>query len=72
MWNFFIEGVGSFDMHRSPEITTSIAQKYSFLKISSPYALNKIIGKSANTAPAGAGTPVKNFPESGVLMFSMS
>ena len=31
-----------------------------------------MIGKSANTAPEGAGTPVKNRPDNGVLMFSIS
>ena len=35
-------------------------------------ALNKIIGNKARIAPAGAGTPVKNFPERGVFMFSIS
>ena len=60
------------DIQRAPDTITSKAHKYSFLKTSNPKALYRIIGKRASTAPAGAGTPVKNFPERGVFMFSIS
>lgn len=59
-------------MQSNPAEITSSAHRYSFLKISNPNALYKIIGKSAKTAPAGAGTPVKYRPERGVLTFSIS
>lgn len=59
-------------MHNKPAMTTLIAHRYSFLNISSPNALYRMIGNIVNIAPAGAGTPVKNLPESGVFMFSIS
>ena len=72
IWNFLIDKVGSLDIHNNADATTSIATKYGFLKISKPKALYKMIGNKAKIAPAGAGTPVKNLPDSGVFIFSIS
>ena len=45
---------------------------YGLLKKSRLNALKRITGKRAISAPAGAGTPVKNLLDKGVLIFSIS
>ena len=70
--NFFIDSVGKVDIHNNPTVIILNIHKYEFLNKSISNALYNIIGNSANTAPAGAGTPVKKYPDNGVFIFSMS
>jgi hypothetical protein len=68
-----MDKVGILETQRIPENITLTPDKYSFIKSSvSLKALCRLMGNMARMAPAGAGTPVKNFPLNGFFIFSIS